>query len=190
MSEEHYRDGPTPEAERQGSYADVTVVADDRSQATVRRSQSSSGLVRLHENGHLSDEQFLAAQHIARVIRSIESEVSVRGASLEARVDNSNSSRDILIEHIQFVRDEVAYTNWRKKIPFPKRMVIDMISTEKSLAAIARKYRKSWVKARVILTDSLDIWITERDRVSDKVDEQDMLAAHYRILTLVNGESR
>lgn len=190
MSDDNLRDGPTPESERHGGFVEVTVVADDRSQATVKRRKSSSGLIRLYENGHITAEQFAAALKIASIIESIEKVTSIRSASLEARVDYSASAKDVLIENISSVRDEMAYSIWRAKLPMPKRMVIDMLVFDRPLAATARVYKVSWVKARCVLRDALDCWISVRDDFERLVDVDDLKAAHYRLLTFVNGNGR
>lgn len=190
MSDDNLRDGPTPESERHGGFIEVTVVADDRSQATVKRRKSSSGLIRLYENGNITPEQLAAALKIASVIENIERDTSIRSASLEARVDYSGSAKDVLIENISAVRDEMAYSVWRAKLPTPKRMVIDMLIMDRSLAATARVYRVSWVRARTILCDALDNWVSIRDDFERLVDVDDLKAAHYRLLTFVNGNGR
>lgn len=177
-----------PEALAHGEYAEVTIVAEDRSQATVMRRRSASGLVRLHENGKITDEQFLAATNIVRVIEKIGSDVSVRGSALKARIDNSSGNRNDILEHIGRIRDEVAYSKWRRRIPMPKKMVLDMLLVDRSLAATARVYKISWTKARSILVDALELWIQLRDDAEKLVDEDEVRTAIYRLLTLENGK--
>jgi hypothetical protein len=177
-----------PEVLAQGDFADVTVVADDRSQATTKRRKSSSGLVRMYENGKLDDEQFKAAMKITRVMESIGRDVGVRMPTFEARVDNSSGNKNDLLESVGRARDEVTYNKWRARLPIPKRMVLDMISVDRPLAATARIYKMSWAKARMTLVDALDLWTQLRDDAERLVDEDDIKAVLYRILTLENGK--
>lgn len=178
-----------PAALARGDFADVTVVADDRSQATTKRRKSSSGLVRMYENGKIDDEQFKAAMKIALVMESIGRDVGIRAPTLEARVDNSSGNKNDLLESVGRARDEVTYNKWRARLPMPKRLVLDMISVDRPLAATARIYKMSWAKARMTLVDALDLWTQLRDDAERLIDEDDLKTALYRILTLENGKS-
>lgn len=179
----------TPESERHGDYVEVTVVADDRSQATVKRRKSSSGLVRLHENGRITDEQFKASMKIAIVMEYIQRDASIKSSSIQARVDNSSGNRNNLLEGIERIRDEVTFSHWRRRLPTPKRLILDMLTVDRPLAATARVYRLSWARARMALVDALDLWIQLRDDADRLVDEDEVKSALYRILTLENGKS-
>lgn len=187
-NQEELRITLTPEAEAHGDYAEVTVVAEDRSIATVKRRKSSSGLVRMYENGNIDDEQFKAAMTIAKVIETIGRDVSIRSSSIKARVDNSSGNKNDLYEGIGHVRDEIAYRKWRDRLPTPKRMVIDMLVVDRPLAATARIYKLSWAKARIALIDALDLWVRLRDDAEQMIDEDDIKSALYRLLTLENGK--
>ena len=141
MTEQPLKDGPTPETEQHGDYADVTVVADDRSMATVKRNRRVNPMMALYESGTLSEEQFDASVEIARIAEEITLPVGMRSASLEARVDNSGSSENLLIEKLTRVQLEAAYNSWRAFLPMPKRMVIDLVLGSSTIMAASRRYR-------------------------------------------------
>jgi hypothetical protein len=180
MIEESYRDGPTPEAERQGSYADVTVVADDRSQARVRRNRTTNPMMELFERGSIDEDQYDAAVEISRVAEAISRPAGMRSASLEARVDNSGSAKNLLIEHLGWVRMEKAYSIWRTRLPMPKRMVIDLVTGATTLNTAARRYRMRKNRARTRLVDALNSWIGLCEEMREKIDERDVESAHHR----------
>ncbi|MBP6554635.1 MAG: hypothetical protein KA233_03045 [Novosphingobium sp.] len=169
-----------PEALAQGDFADVTVVADDQSQATVKRNRITNPMLALYERGSITEEQFEASVEIARVAEIIAQAVGTRSASLEARVDNSGSAKDLLIEHIGRVRLEATYSEWRQTLPMPRRMVIDLVTGSVSLTVSSRRYRMRKRKAKVILVDALDRWIGLRSKIESEIEEQEVIAAHFR----------
>ena len=178
------REGPilTPEAELTGGYGDEFVMhIETQTLAYTKRHRGLSSLVRMHRNGQIDDDQFVASQTIARIAEQIARGVSVRGASLEARVDNSRGASDVLIETLQAVRDEVAYGRWRNRLPMPRRMVLDMLTLNSSLAAIARKHRMDWPKGRERLIRSLDLFIEIREKVRDEIGEDELSTAHEKL---------
>lgn len=169
-----------PEAERHGDYVEVTVVAEDRSSATVKRNRMTNPMLTLYENGVITEEQFDASVEIARVAEEITRPIGMRSASLEARVDNSGSAKNLLIENLSRVQLEATYSRWRDRLPMPRRMVIDMIVEQRPLAATARIYRIGYRKARKHLINALDRWIDIRAKVFEIIDEKDVAAAQYR----------
>lgn len=170
-----------PEALAHGEYAEVTIVEAERSsQATVLRAKDRSPLLDLRNRGFLTEEQYAAACEIAGVVERMEATVGIHSASLEARVDNSGAARDMLIETLSQVRREVAYTIWRGWLPYPKRMVIDMVVLQRPIKATARRYKMGLPKAKIRLSDALNNWEVAKDRVRKMLDEQDVLAAHQR----------
>jgi len=169
------------EAMARGDYAEVTIVEAERSsQATVLRAKDRSPLLDLRNRGVISDEQYAAACEIATVVERMEATVGIRSASLEARVDNSGAARDLLIETLSQVRREVAYSLWRQWLPYPKRMVIDMVVLQRPTFATARRYKMGLPKAKARLIRALDNWDDAKERVRKMLDEQDVLAAHQR----------
>jgi len=171
-----------PEAGQHGKFDEEFIIhAETGTKAKALRRRAVSGIARMHGNGELTNDQFASSIEIGRVAEMIERAVSVRGASLEARVDNSSSSRDVLIERLYMVRIEATYTQWRTHLPMPRRMVLDMILTTQPLVAIARVHGVPWRLARKRLIASLDRWADIREKVWDRLDERDLAAAHYRI---------
>lgn len=144
-------------------------------------SRMQSPIGRMYESGALSDEQYNAADEIATVAEMIERAVSVRGASLEARVDNSGASRDLLIESLGRVRLEMTYSAWRARLPMPRRMVLQMVLTNQPLTSTARAFKVPWRKARVMLIDALDRWSEVKDQIWKAVDEEDVETVYRRL---------
>ena len=122
-----------------------------------------------------------AAQQIKIAHEIVTGGVSVRGASLEARVDNSGAGRDILIEQIGLVRIEMAYTRWRLQLPVPRRMFLDMVTSGQPLFRTARRYGMGWPRASRLLIKALDRWIDLREKMVREVDERDVENAHKRV---------
>lgn len=148
---------------------------------TKRRRRHGSSLSTMRDKGQLSEEQYQAACEIAFAAEMIERSVSVRCASLEARVDSSGSARDALIEKLGAVRFEMAYSQWRSRLPMPRRMVVDMVIESSSLVSIARVYNTPWRRAREMLLRSLDHWPAVKERIWRDVEERDVLWRYARI---------
>ena len=170
------------EAQQHGDYREEFVTEVDsntKAQTLVNRSKSSLRL--MNENGTLSDDQYYAALQIAGVAERIESAVAVRGASMEARVDCSGSGRSAIVESLGAVRMERAYTEWRGRLPMPRRMFVDMVLTDGNLFATARKYGMGWPKAKRQLANALDLWPDIYRRAMKEIDQEDLDAAHRRL---------
>lgn len=174
------------EVKRNYSQADVMHVETGTCAVTLRR-RSISSLVRMHQTGRLDNAQYEAALRIARVAERIERDVGVRGSVGEHRVDCSNTARDKLVEYLGQVRDEATYNRWRRLIPLPRRMILDMILVDRPLATTARIHGKSWEDrgrykgGRTLFIDALDLWIDLRERVGKEIDERDLVVAHARL---------
>lgn len=172
----------TPELESRGWYTTETVMhVETGTRVETKRRRGLSSLVRMHQTGRLDNEQYAAAISIARVAERIERSVSVRCASLEARVDCSSGSRDVLFERLSQVRDEAAYTRWRRQIPLPRRMILDMILVDRPMSTTARMHGVQWEHAREMLIDALDLWCQLRARVAKEIDRDDISRAHARL---------
>lgn len=172
----------TDETRSQGFYEEIFVThVETNTKAKVHRNRRQSGMAHLHERGILNHDQYAAALDIARIVEVIGRNVTVRCASLEARVDQQGSARSVLFETLAQVRLERTYTAWRAKLPMPKRLVIDLVLSDRSLKATARGHHVSWVKAKVMLIRALDCWLDERDRSWREVDIDDALAAQRRV---------
>lgn len=172
---------PTPEQRQHADYVEQDIIhAESFNRATVHRIRQQSSLRKLCEDGQISEEQLFAAQQIAHVAEMLERNVSVRCASLEARVDHAGSARDVLVERLGLVRMEVAYSKWRTSIAMPRRMIVDMVLEDRSLFTTARVYRVSWPKAKRLLGNALDHWCDLMTDARRSVDEEDLLRAQTR----------
>lgn len=147
----------------------------------VTEGNRQSGIDRMHESGQISNEQHSAAMDICFVAESIERAVSVRSGNIEARVDCQGGDRDQLIESLGRIRLEMTYSNWRDRLPMPRRMVIDMVTNTQSLVNTARSYGVPWRKARGRLIDALDRWLDIREMIWNTIDEQDVAAVHFKL---------
>lgn len=180
MNTEQIDDLIPAEVLMRGDYSDVTVVADDRSQATVKRNRMTNPIYTLWERGVIDEDQYDAAIEIARIAEEITRPVGLRGASLEARVDNSGSAKNLLIENLSRVQLEATYNRWRMRLPMPRRMVIDMVVDQRPIEATARRHKIGFRKARSRLIDALDRWIDIRSVVRDQIDMDDVRSAQFR----------
>lgn len=141
-------------------------------------------IAQLHRNGALSDKQLDWAMQIAYAAESIERDVDVRTASLEARVDQSR--RGAVVEQlIGTVRLHMAYTRWRKMLPMPKRLVLDMLVGEPiGFTVAARRHKVHNRKARRYLLDGIDRWPACMKWAEDWVRPDDL----DRINALLRGD--
>lgn len=114
-------------------------------------------LVQMEKNGTITKEQVEHAAQIANVHRSIEADVGVKVASLEARVDSSRRGGAVA-ERIHRVRMHHAYTIWRRTLPLPREMTLDMIVGEDGYTVVAKRYRVHNRKAKRLLIAALDRW--------------------------------
>lgn len=115
-------------------------------------------LAQLHQNGTIDAEQLEWAAQIANVHRSIEADVTVSVASLEARVDQSRRI-DLAGESVRRVRLHHAYTIWRDGLPAPKRLVLDMLVGEPiGYTVAAKRYGVHNRRAKRALIDAIDRW--------------------------------
>lgn len=158
----------TAEAERHGDYRDEFVMhLETQTLARTKRNRDLSSLVRMFNNGQLTQEQLLAGETIMLIVERITRGVAISSGKLEARVDCTRGGAED--EHIRLVRDEIAYSRWRTRLPMPRRLVIDMLTLPQPMSATARSYRLSWAKARKRLVDALDEFVRVRDRVEKEI---------------------
>lgn len=172
-----------PDEARQHAEMDEVVVTHIETFTAARtvRVRTTTSLDRMLENGSLSNDQLDAAEQIMAAIELIERDVAMRGARFDARVDCSGSSGSALIEQIAIVRLQVVYSLWRKRLPVPKRMVIDMLTCSGSMKAAARKHRMDWPRAKVRLKKALDTWLEIRDKVWSEIDHDEIEQVHLRL---------
>lgn len=171
----------TRETLKQGGLTEGHVRHESGTIATTYTRKARSALAYMRERGNLTDDQFYSAQQIAGIAESIERQVSLGCASMEARVDCSGSARDALVESLYRVRAEGAYTEWRSKLPLPRRMVIDMVTQDTGLASIASQHNMGWDRARDVLKAALDAWPDIFATYCGKIDREDLDAQHARL---------
>jgi len=170
------------EAEAHGDYVENLVThVETNTRASTKRNRQQSALALMHERGAIAPAQYEAAGQIARIAESIERAVSLRGAKLEGRVDCDGSARDMLTERLSHVRLEMTYSRWRDRLPMPRRMVIDMVISDRDLVGTARVHNVPWREARRRLIAGLDLWLELRDAVWREVDDEDTARAYRRL---------
>ena len=151
-------------------------------------------LVQLHRNGTIDKDQLEWAAQIANVYRSLESDVGVKVASLEARVDQSRRTGGMAAESIYRVRMHLAYGYWRDMLPMPKQMVLDMIVGDTiGYSVAAHRYRVHKRKAKRFLLDALNRWPMCVAHAFSMVDRQtvDALNAGQKVIPgWLDGPSR
>lgn len=174
------QDTVTPEAKRHGLTEGLVKDDEGRTWQSYRR-KSRSALAYMRERGNLTDDQFYSAQRIAEIAEMLQRSVGIGCASLEARVDCSGSARDALNESLYRVRAEGAYTEWRAKLPLPRRMVIDMVTQDSGLKAIASQHSMGWPKAQEILKAALDLWPETFAKYVGRIDQDDLDRQHARL---------
>lgn len=183
MEETRRRQGEdtvTPEAKLHGLTEALVQDDEGRTWQSYRR-KSRSALAYMRERGKLTDDEFYSAQRIAEIAEMLERNVSLGCASLEARVDCSGSARDALNESLYRVRAEGAYTEWRSKLPIPRRMVIDMVTRDAGFKAIAREHNMGWPKAQQVLKDALGAWPDILAKYVKIIDQEDLDRQHARL---------
>lgn len=168
----------TPETLSQGGLEPAS--SPDHERARTYRRRSTSSLVRLTDRGVITKDQLAAAMEIAQVAGRIGSDVGVRGGAIAARVDCEGSGRNYVAESLGRVRVEQAYSAWRLKLPLPRGLVLDMVTEDHQLAAIAARHHKSWGKAIEMLTRALDEWERCKAEAWKRIEQDDVDAAERR----------
>lgn len=135
-------------------------------------------LVQMERNGTINREQLEWAAEIANVHRSIESDVTIGNASLEARVDCSGSGKDVVGEGVRRVRLHMAYGDWRSALPLPKQLVLDMIVGDRvGYTVAAKRYGVGDRKAKRLLLEALDRWPGMVDDAYRAISDDEIRAA-------------
>jgi hypothetical protein len=152
----------------------------DQERARTYRARTNSSLARLAIRGAITADQLAAAQEIAQVAHGISRDVGYASGSIEARVDCGSSRRAYGSETLYRVQIEQAYNAWRAALIYPRGLVLDMVCEDHQLAAIARRYNRSWGKAMLILKDALDDWAHWKRKAFDGIDQGDVDRANAR----------
>jgi len=158
------------------------------SQAPDRVSRfGHSAIHRMHALGKITAEELAAAEEIAMVVEMIERDVSMGTGSFAilsemlVRVDCSGSARDQLVESLGRIRLELAYRAWRKCVPQPRRMIIDMVTTNVPYVRLAAEYGMHWRTARKRLITALRMWPEFKDFARASVGRADVGEAYERL---------
>ncbi|HEX5183599.1 MAG TPA: hypothetical protein VFW19_10665 [Allosphingosinicella sp.] len=116
-------------------------------------------LARLFLAGDISRDEWAWAGEIAMAAEAIERDVAVRIVGYEMRIDCSASGRNEVREGPLAIRMQVAYSHWRRWLPDPKRMILDMIVGEpKPYSAAAKEYGVHKRKSKRLLLGALQMW--------------------------------
>jgi hypothetical protein len=166
--------------------ADLLVSWKHKNEGTPETHEQASrhnrgALIRLYKNGTIDSEQLMAAEEINRVHERISSDVSVRTASLETRVDVTRYGDGSFFERLGQVRRELAYSEWRKLLPCPAP-VLDMLTGEPAgFTVVARRYRMHNRRALQLLIHALDLWPQVLGPICKAVDQKALDREHARL---------
>jgi len=152
----------------------------DQERSRTYRARSTSSLARLALRGALTADQLAAAQEIAQIALGIGRDVGYASGSVEARVDCGSSRMTYGGETLHRVQIEQAYGEWRQALIYPRGLVLDMLTEDNKLAAIARRYNRSWGKAMKILIGALNAWPHYKRDAFDGVTQGDVDRANAR----------
>lgn len=167
---------PTPEWFQHGAFENFTPEVPDKTSivlSTVRR-KSQSPWLRMVEAGQIAPEIFAAAQSIAYVHERIARAGGLKSGSLQARVDQCRNSGDLIIERLSEVHDEMAYSAWRKGLPMPRSMFLEMVLSDRPLSTTAKNYRMGWRKARKLLILNLEKYLEIREKIGRYIKPEDL----------------
>lgn len=114
-------------------------------------------LARLYESGAIDKDQLAAADQIAEIYRTITADVAIRTASLETRIDGGMHGRAEQ-EQLGRVHADMAYSWWRSAVGGCIEALLAVIVHDIGLTIVARDARISMPRARLMLTDALDLW--------------------------------
>lgn len=138
-------------------------------------------MARLYQSGAIDAQQLDASVAIATMAERIGAEVRIRTVSLETRVDGGGRHDGTFFERLGAVRAEIAYSAWRKALPQPAP-VLAMIVDDIGIAETARFYRMGKPRARALLIEALDLWVTMLEDAYREISAADLAAWHAGIL--------
>lgn len=161
----------TPERRSKGDLEEVN--AKTQGLARSYRKRSTSSLLRLCARGAITPDQLASAQEIAIHCDRIRREVRMSSGSLSEQVDCS-SGGSYGAEHLHRVCMERAYTEWRSDLKQPRGMVLDMVTEDHKLAAIAARYGRNWKRAMELLTEALNRWPQYKREAFNGITQNDL----------------
>lgn len=168
----------TPERVAKGDL--MPAYSPDQERARTYRKRSTSSLARLCARGVIDRDQLAAAQEIAMHCERIRNEVGTASGGLSEQVDCSGSGRNYGAEHLHRVCMERAYTEWRSDLKQPRGMVLDMVTEDHKLAAIAARYGRNWRRAIDTLRTALNVWPQYKREAFDGIKQEDVDRANAR----------
>lgn len=137
----------------------------------------------LFMTGKIDKDQLAWAEEIYQAYEMIARDVSIRNVSYEPRIDNQSSGHDVSAEGIGRVWREQAYSSWRRDIPQPKDMIMDMLTGERiSYSTAARKYHMHKRKSLPLLIAAIDLWPNCLEYAQKNVTSADIAAAHAGLI--------
>jgi len=146
--------------------------------------RAGGALARLYRSQAIDAEQLAAATDIAQIAERIASAVTVRTASLEARVDATRMGGEAFFERLNAVRREVAYTSWRAEVAKlgPVGVVLDcVIGDTIGVTIVARKHGMHVRRVKRMLIAALDLWPVHLAQAFRRVDELHVAIAHAMV---------
>lgn len=146
------------------------------------RRRSDGALARLYQSGAIDADQLASAVEIAAIVSLIGSDVQVKTASLETRVDVTRIGDSGFFERLGQVRREIAYTGWRAALGMRAAAVLEMIAGDEGYASVAARHGMGARRAKALLLAALDLWPDAVRSAARSVDERDLAAAHARLL--------
>ncbi len=138
-------------------------------------------LERMYQQGTITLEDLAASQQIQSVVETLSRAASIRLGSLEMRVDYSASARDVLVESLARIRLEVTYSLWRKALPQPAGLILQMICSTYSYVAAAKHYSVDFRTARKLLITSLRDWQSIWADTCKTLDREDVNYVYARL---------
>lgn len=139
-------------------------------------------LARLFAQGSIDAEQLAWAGEIALVAERIGSDVIVKTASLETRIDGKRHGDGGFHERLSQVRREVAYGNWRRSLGLDAGPVLEMIIGDAlGYSVVAKRYHMHNRRAKAMLIDAIDRWPAHYIDACKSIDQAALDRAHARI---------
>jgi hypothetical protein len=138
-------------------------------------------LQRLYLRGAITLDDLAAAEQIQSVMETLSRAASIRIGSLEMRVDCSASSRNVLVEYLARVRLEVAYSLWRKSLPRPAGLVLQMVCSNLPYTSVAKHYHTDPRTARKTLISALRDWQQIWHDTCKSLDRDDVENVYARL---------
>lgn len=141
--------------------------------------QRQGTLLRMFQQGTIDGEQLLAAHEIAQAAETITLGTGFGHLCME-RIDGGGGGGQ-LREMLGMIQLEATYTAWRKTLPSPHLMIIDMLVHDRPFIAAARIYGLNWRTARKRMVQALDWWVDLRDMAIDRIDGDYVARVYARI---------